>query len=157
MCEVINPKNLMGWNSANVEITIRLQTLGLGQVLLDFSSENRIKSRRQRVVTEATRKLYPNCCRTVKFPINYKDQNHNQTRKRENRTSHIKKKEKARHAAMKLAPEKKKKKKKEEDYTPVVQKDERDTQRDGEREREREREREPGRCDERGRRIAYNR
>jgi hypothetical protein len=58
---------------------------------------------------------------------------------------------------MKLAPEKKKKKKKEEDYTPVVQKDERDTQRDGEREREREREREPGRCDERGRRIAYNR
>jgi hypothetical protein len=104
MCEVINPKNLM--SSANVEIAIRLHTLGLGQVLLDISPENRIESRRQRVVTEATRKHYPNYFRTVKSPINYKDQNHNQTRKRENRTSHIKK-EKPRHAAMKLAPENK--------------------------------------------------
>ncbi len=133
-----------------MEITIRLQTLGLGQVLLDFSSENRIKSRRQRVVTEATRKLYPNCCRTVKFPINYKDQNHNQTRKRENRTSHIKKKEKARHAAMKLAPEKKKRKKKKKILRQLCK-------RTKGTHREMAREREPGRCDERGRRIAYNR
>ncbi len=107
MCEVINPKNLMSWNSANLKITFHLQTLGLGQVLLDISSENWIKSRRQRVVTEATRKHYPNYCRTVKFPINYKDQNHNQTRKRESRTPHIKKKGKPRHAAKKLAPENK--------------------------------------------------
>jgi len=107
MCEVINPKNLMSWNSANVEITIRLQTLGLGQVLLDISSENRIKSRRQRVVTEATRKHYPNCYRTVKSPINYKDQNHNQTRKRKKREPDLAHKEEGKTPTRSLAPENK--------------------------------------------------